>query len=82
MYDIVILDFIAFPGVGIELSKQLGEIDQNIPILFLAGGNIDVGEISKGMLGQYWIIKKSVTVMGLIEEITSMLAINSNIPLL
>jgi len=83
MYDIVILDFAAFPQVGIELSKQLGQIDQNIPILFLAGGgNIDVSEISKGMLGQCWIIKKSVTVMGLVEEITSMLAINRNIPLL
>ncbi|MGC2429873.1 MAG: hypothetical protein WA393_02430, partial [Nitrososphaeraceae archaeon] len=67
---------------GKDLSKNLVRADNAIKLIFLTPTNEGNKEINTVTSNHFWIIRKPITIENLFEEVTSILAIEQNIPLL
>jgi hypothetical protein len=64
------------------LSKNLVRVDNAIKLIFLTPTNEGNKEINLVTSNHFWIIRKPITIENLFEEVTSILALEQNIPLL
>ncbi|MGA8916095.1 MAG: response regulator [Nitrososphaeraceae archaeon] len=81
-YDIAIVDILMPVMNGLELSRKLMEIDKLIAIIYLTPNNLRTEVINKGNPNLQWVVTRPVRVRKFIEEINSVLALKSNMPLL
>ena len=65
---------------GKEFYKRLAHVDKAIKLIFLTPKNEDNNEINTMTSNHLWIIRKPITVKSLFEEVTSILALEQNIP--
>ena len=82
LYDVAIVDIMINAMNGKDLSKNLVRVDNAIKLIFLTPTNEDNKEINTMTSNHLWIIRKPITVKNLFEEVTSILALEQNIPLL
>ena len=82
IYDVAIVDIIMHAMNGKDLSKNLAHVDNAINLIFLTPTNEDNHDLNIMTSNHLWIIRKPITVKNLFEEVTSILALEQNIPLL
>lgn len=82
IYDMAIIDVMLPEMNGLKLSQNLMDIDRFIAILYLTAVDLHSNELNRNYPNLQWIIRKPVTIRKLIEEISSVLALGQNMPLL
>ena len=86
IYDVAIVNAMMHAMMhamnGKDLSKNLVRVDNAIKLIFLTPTNEGNKEINTVTSNHFWIIRKPITIENLFEEVTSILALEQNIPLL
>lgn len=82
IYDVAIVNAMMHAMNGKDLSKNLVRADNAIKLIFLTPTNEGNKEINTVTSNHFWIIRKPITIENLFEEVTSILALEQNIPLL
>jgi DNA-binding response OmpR family regulator len=82
IYDVAIVDIMIHAMNGKDLSKNLAHVDNAINLIFLTSTNGHINDLNTMTSNHLWIIRKPITVKNLFEEVTSILALEQNIPLL
>ena len=82
IYDVAIVNVMTHAMNGKDLSKNLVRVDNAIKLIFLTPTNEGNKEINTVTSNHFWIIRKPITIENLFEEVTSILALEQNIPLL